>query len=435
MASLFDRVFYYIQAVDGAGNSTILRPTPTIGAAAPPPFFSIRLAFCAPGVPAPAAQAELVRAVIGRSSAAPAAPAAVAPVQSTVLVFDAATGQTTPASLNTRGAATRGDQPAVSDNGQFVAYSSTVASIVGGDTNQVADVFVLDRATGTTTVESVTSAGVLGDGDSTAPSISADGRYVAFKSVASNLASGVAPGIRRIYLRDRGGPSTVLLTPATESEAVAPSISGDGRFVAFATSSAAYGQGGDANGTSDIYVADRDSGIVALASAGPGGTAGAGLSVEPAIARDGRHVVFTSAAPDLVAGDTNGDVPGTATRIPSTDVFARDLVRGATIRISVNSAGAQVSGRSSQPSVSATGQVTVFASLAASLVTSDANGQIDAFARDLPPIPGSARTRSSSGPSPSTPPAARRPHSSPTTAGRRSPRRAWHSPGARRATS
>lgn len=108
------------------------------------------------------------------------------------------------------------DGPAITPDGRFVAFESGASNLVAGDTNGRIDIFVHDRLTGVTTRESVSSAGTQGNLDSYAPSISADGRFVAFASTASNLMAGMTITEYQIYLRDRtlGVTSLVSATGA-----------------------------------------------------------------------------------------------------------------------------------------------------------------------------------------------------------------------------
>ncbi len=212
--------------------------------------------------------------------------------------------------------------PSISANGSLVAFASDANNLVlYGDINGKTDVFVRDRVYATTTLVSVSSVGVLGNGDSYAPSISADGLSVAFLSSASNLITWDTNGVPDVYYRAWLNNYTEIVS--VDSSAAlgngicgAPSISADGRCVAFA-SSATNLVSGDTNGCGDIFVRNRSHGTTERVSISSSGLQGNSYSYSPSISADGRYVAFASYA-NLVSGDTNGVA----------DVFIRD--RGAT---------------------------------------------------------------------------------------------------------
>ena len=291
--------------------------------------------------------------------------------------------------------------PAISADGRFVAFSSHASNLVSGDTNTCVgsttipgsceDVFVHDLATSTTTRVSVDSAGQQADGFSESPSLSANGRYVAFDSVATNLVpgdnntcGGYSPSCRDVFVHDSVTGSTERVSVSTNggeanAESFSPVISGDGRFVAF-VSRASNLVAGDDNNTYDIFVHDRESGITERVSMDSAGNESNGSSTdEPAISADGRYVVFESYASNLVLGDTN-----VCYSIPScSDVFIHDRVTGATARLSVDSAGVQADNASGEPAISPDGRFVGFSSSATNLVSGDSNGTQDVFIHDL----------------------------------------------------
>src|SRR5256886_498703 len=148
-------------------------------------------------------------------------------------------------------------------------------------------------------------------------------------------------------------------------------LSADGRFVRF-TSAAPDLVAGDTNGAMDVFVHDRQTGTTELVSVDSAGNQANGASTDVALSADGRFVAFTSAAPDLVAGDTNG----------ATDVFVHDRQTGVTERVSVDSAGNQVSGPSIAAALTAAGRFVAFTSAAPDLVAGDTNGAADVFVHD-----------------------------------------------------
>jgi|GEM_PF-1585857 len=199
--------------------------------------------------------------------------------------------------------------PSISADGRYVAFQSYASNLVPGDTNGTWDVFVHDRLTGQTTRVSVASDGTQGNGDSECPSISADGRYVAFASLASNLVPGDTNGTWDVFVHDRLTGQTTRVSVASggaqgNSGSWCPSISADGRYVAF-QSYASNLVPGDTNGVLDVFVHDRLTGQTTRVSVASDGTQGDSYSFGSSISADGRYVAFSSLASNLVPGDTN----------------------------------------------------------------------------------------------------------------------------------
>ena len=176
---------------------------------------------------------------------------------------------------------------------------------------------------------------------------------------------------------DGGAPATWRVSVSSderqangESWGPAPVTAG-ARFVAF-TSRASNLVGGDTNHRSDVFLRSRRSGTTVRVSVGPRGRQAKGNSSGAALSDDGRYVAFDSYAPNLVAGDTNG----------RTDVFVRDLRRGTTERVSVDSRGRQGDQPSRLDAMSADGRYVVFSSASGQLVPGDTNGRFDVFLRD-----------------------------------------------------
>src|SRR2546426_905363 len=251
---------------------------------------------------------------------------------------------------------------ALSADGRFVAFTSVAPDLVAGDTSGAADVFAHDRQTGTTKRVSVDSAGTQANGDSTGVALSADGRFVAFTSVATNLVAGDTNGVTDVFVHDRqAGTTERVSVDSAGSEGNGAStgvaLSADGRFVAF-TSVATNLVAGDTNGVTDVFVHDRQTGTTERASVDSAGTEGNGASAGVVLSADGRYVAFTSVATNLVAGDTNG----------VTDVFVHDRQTGTTERVSVDSAGIEGNGASAGVALSADGRFVAFTSVATNLV-------------------------------------------------------------------
>jgi Tol biopolymer transport system component len=305
-----------------------------------------------------------------------------------VFVRDRLDGTTERASLTSAGqqSMTYGiENVAISPDGTSVAFSTGAEDLVPGDTNIVQDVFLRDLEAGTTERVSISDGEAQGNYLSSGMSLSADGRYVAFASYAGNLVAGDTNGWWDVFVRDRQLGTTVRVSVGTGSPGAqgnqtsgAPSISADGRYVAFA-SSASNLVSGDTNGLGDVFVRDTQLNTTERVSVtGAEAQATGGHSGVPAISSTGQFVGFYSDATNLVTGDTNA----------KRDIFLRDRTAGTTERVSVTAAGAQANNDSNQPvGVSSDGMVVCFYSAASNLVAGDTNGQVDIFVRDRAPTP------------------------------------------------
>ncbi len=261
----------------------------------------------------------------------------------------------------------------VSADGRYVAFESIASNLVSGDTNGVRDIFVHDRQTGQTTRISVASDGTQANGNSFSPALSADGRFVAFDSFANNLVSGDTNGLNDIFVHDRQTGQTTHVSVASDStwgnsSSARPALSADGRYVAF-DSFANNLVSGDTNNFQDVFVHDRQTGQTTRVSVAGDGSQGNSPSFSVAISADGRYIVFGSASNNLVSGDTNG----------ASDIFVHDRQTGQTTRVSVALSGAQSNSPSRGPAISADGRHVAFESDASNLVGGDTNGFRDAF--------------------------------------------------------
>ncbi|MCL5882404.1 MAG: hypothetical protein M1539_00225 [Actinobacteria bacterium] len=271
---------------------------------------------------------------------------------------------------------------AISADGRFVAFSSAATNLVPGDTNAKTDVFLKDMQTGAVSLVSAGADGSQGDDDSDAPSLSADGRFVAFRSLASSLAPGDTNGKTDVFLKDtQTGALTRVSTDASGAQGDAASgytslaISANGRFVAF-ESGASNLVPDDSNGKRDVFIKDTQSGAIALVSASAAGVEGDEDSYESiSVSADGRFVGFSSDASNLVAGDAN-QASG------KTDIFLKDTQTGAIQLISSSSSGVQALGRSHMVSISGDALFAAFDSEAANLVAGDTNNKSDVFLKD-----------------------------------------------------
>jgi Tol biopolymer transport system component len=274
--------------------------------------------------------------------------------------------------------------PSISGDGRHVAFKSNATNLVASDGNGFIDIFVHDRQTGETTRVSVDSNGVEANNASTNPSISGDGMHVAFESIADNLVAGDTPfpfGFPDIFVHDlQTGETTRVSVDSTGGEgdgpSFNPSISEDGRYVAFDSDADLVLP--DVWGVYEIYVHDLQTGETTRVSVDSTGTQGDNHSYSPSISSDGKFVAFQSDATNLVGvgNDTNG----------STDIFVHDLQTGETTRVSVDSTGTQGDNHSYSPSISSDGKFVAFQSDADNLigVGNDTNGSTDVFVDDRP---------------------------------------------------
>ena len=213
-----------------------------------------------------------------------------------------------------------------------MAFTSAADNLVAGDTNGATDIFVHDRLTRTTERVSVSSSGAQANGASELPTISADGRFIAFRSLADNLVSSDTNATWDVFVRDQATGVTQRVSVSSTSGQSSgtsrdPALSADGRYMAFASTSANL-VAGDTNGAKDIFVHDRLTSTTSLVSVDSWGSEGNADSYNPSLSADSQRLVFDSDASNLVPGDTNA----------ARDVFVHDLAAGTTSRLSVDSA-------------------------------------------------------------------------------------------------
>lgn len=256
--------------------------------------------------------------------------------------------------------------PAISADGRFVAYVSQSTNLVTGVSGQ--QVYLRDRQTGQTTLVSKNSSGATSDGGvNSSPAMSGDGRYIAFVSNGTNLVTGVSG--QQIYLHDRVIGATSLISKDNSvapvpgnGTSVTPAINADGRYVVFASASTNLGAAG---GNQQIYIHDRltgANGSTSLISKDSGAAAGNGNSSTPSVSGDGRYVTFASLATNLLAS------------VSGQQIYLHDRNTGANGTNSVishdnNGTPVQGNGASSLPSISSDGQVVAFVSLATNLLS------------------------------------------------------------------
>jgi Ca2+-binding RTX toxin-like protein len=275
--------------------------------------------------------------------------------------------------------------PSISADGRYVAFVSEADGLIPGEGSSW-DVFVRDRSAGMTRLVSQTDSEGPSNGDSFLPSISADGRYVAFVSRASNLAPGDTDLFTNdVYVRDLIAGTTELVSVAMGGEepnsaSTEPAISDDGRHVAFSSFSSNLVPG-DSNGRPDIFVRDLDARTTERVNVSNAGDQATGDSSRPAIDAHGRFVAFLSHSANLVADDTNG-LPSPSGPSGQGDTFVRDRLTERTERVSVDSLGAQANGLSFSPDMSGDGRFISFKSFASNLVDGDTNHVDDVFLHD-----------------------------------------------------
>lgn len=251
-------------------------------------------------------------------------------------------------------------EPTISDDGSTIAFRTLATDMIPNDTNGRADVYTQAFGGGPFRRVSVGTGGTQATGPiegSMRPQLSANGQIVTWQSTATNLGAGNGT---HVYVRNTATLVTTLITPAVATE---PSITADGRFVAF-TSTAALTTG-DTNLVADVHVIDLGRSTPPIARVSLGGN---GASDQPSIAPDGSAVVFRTLANNLVRGDTNG----------AADIVSVDRATAVFTRLSVSSAGTQGNGASSNPAA-INGGGAAFTTLATNLGGTDTNNATDVY--------------------------------------------------------
>ena len=296
-----------------------------------------------------------------------------------VFVHDQLTGVTERVSLDSSGGQAN-NASFVSDmspDGRFVAFSSSATNLVAGDTNGYGDAFIRDLQTDNTERISLTSTGGQANDNVYPTGMSADGRFVAFHSGASNLVPGDTNGDFDVFVRDRqlGTTERVSITSNGDEAnfgGLGGLISDNGRLVAFGSHSTNLAPNLPPLVISRVYVHDRDTGATTMASVNSAGDYGTAYAFD--MTADGRFVAFASGSTNLVSGDTNGKI----------DIFVHDRQTGLTSRVSIDSSGAQGNNDSGGGGigVSADGRFVSFESLASNMVMNDTNNEGDIFVHD-----------------------------------------------------
>lgn len=298
--------------------------------------------------------------------------------QQDIFVFDRQNNSTRRVSIDSNGNEGNGlsETPDLSGDGNLIVFASTASNLVSNDSNGKKDIFIHNRQTATTSLLSISSSGSQANNSSSSPAISADGRFVVFVSTATNLVANDSNGSSDIFLLDRDSGLIKLISRDStgmlaEGDSFNPAISADGQYIVY-ESLAQNLIPGDNNASSDIFVYDRITAETALASVKSNGTIGNNGSFKPAISGDGRYIAFESLADNLVSGDTNS----------LQDIFVHDRLTGQTGRVNLDSFGAQANNTSSNAQISADGRFVSFESAATDLIPVDSNLNTDVFVRD-----------------------------------------------------
>lgn len=265
----------------------------------------------------------------------------------------------------------------ISADGTRVVFSSYASNLIQRDLNRHEDIFIAEPDSGAMRRISLGPTGAEANGDSFYSSMSSNGQFVVFSSYASNLVAGDTNDRLDVFLSDIDAgiiERISIATDGTQSNGWSnePHVSDDGRYVIF-TSSANNLVSGDTNGFWDVFLRDRSAGSTTRISVGDLGQQGNSYSGNPDISSDGRYLVFSSWSSNLLPNDVHSTL----------DVFMKDQSTGNLSIASVSSSGAQGESMSFESSLSADGHYLVFSSYAWNLVPGDNNRARDVFIRDL----------------------------------------------------
>jgi Tol biopolymer transport system component len=283
------------------------------------------------------------------------------------------------------GGAGKGMVNPMSADGRYVAFASSSDALVDGDVNGFEDVFVRDRQTGVIVLMSISSSGTQGNGQSSEPAISGDGRFVAFASYADNLIAHDTNSYSDVFLHDRdpdgdglfdeNNAITILVSkPYTGVSATAnsyrPSLSGDGTTIVFESGAKLTP---DSDGSNEIYAFDVASRTLTCVSLAWNGNPGGGDSTNASVSRDGNLVAFESMSSQMVQSDQNGDK----------DVFVRDRAQGITQIVSIGNDGHQANDDSQDAAISSDGTTVAFVCSATNLLAPLNGTWRNVYVRDL----------------------------------------------------
>jgi len=266
----------------------------------------------------------------------------------------------------------------ITADGRFVVFDSIASNLVEIDANESWDIFLRDRLNETTIRLSEAWQGGDSDGASIDPVISDDGTVVVFSSSATNLVDNDSNQVADIFLVNLLNGSVLRISvnqiqEEANNDSDAPDVSADGRFIVYESNATNLSATVDNNNATDIFLFDSLSGSTEVVSINSVGEQGNGISRNPSVSDDGRFVVFESQSSNLVNDDTNN----------ASDIFMRDRELGITYRVSVGDNGEQANDSSATAMINAEGTVVVFQSTASNLVENDLNNVRDIFIRDL----------------------------------------------------
>ncbi|WP_455207532.1 PKD domain-containing protein, partial [Kaarinaea lacus] len=266
----------------------------------------------------------------------------------------------------------------ISADGRYVVFDSIASNLVSNDNNATWDIFLRDRLNETTVRLSEPSQAVDSDGASIDPVISDDGTVVVFSSSATNLVDDDTNQVADIFRVDLINGSLIRVSANQDSDQAnndndAPDTSADGRYIVYESNATNLSSDADTNNATDIFLYDSQTGQTQRVSVNSEEEQGNGVSRNPSVSDDGRYVTFESLSTNLVENDTNN----------ASDIFVRDRVLGVTYRASVDDSGAQANDSSVTPMISSDGNIVVFQSTANNLVENDDNNQRDIFVRNL----------------------------------------------------
>ncbi len=275
-------------------------------------------------------------------------------------------------------------QSVMTPNGHFVAFTSSADDLVANDTNaRISDVFVRDTSANVTSLVSVNQTGTgSGNGRSTAPVISPDGRFVLFESGATDLAPNDNNSFSDVYLRDMQAGTTALVslnsagTASASGNSSPVAISADGRYAVFISAATDVTNTPDTSVSRDIFIRDMQAGITKMVSINVSGSSPQSrdsYGLPNSVTDDGRFVLFSSDATDLT------NIPNSGGK----NAFVRDTVNDTTIPVSVNRTGTQMVNIIFTPSFSSDGRYVCFSSLGNDIVETDNNNRADVFVRDI----------------------------------------------------
>ena len=266
--------------------------------------------------------------------------------------------------------------PRISSDGRYVVFESVTNDLDDTTIEAASGIFLYDRTSKTVERVALDSEGNVGMGAASNADISADSRYVVFQSAASNLVADDTNEENDIFVRDLLNKTTERISiglddQQSDGSSGSPALSADGRYIAFASSASNLVED-DTNNSGDVFVYDRETKSIERVSVDSEGLEGNRFSNAPHISADGRYVSYSSAATNLVEGDTNG----------VGDVFVRDRLNQTTERISLASSGEQSNGFSFSHGISAGGRYVSYSSVATNLADSDVNRARDVFVYD-----------------------------------------------------